>query len=318
MELPARHMTVLHHIDELDSLTSPVVLAIGMFDGVHAGHQEVIATALRRASAVGGTMVLLTFDPHPVRVLRPEAPLKLLCSTEHQLRLLSRLKVGTVLLCSFDQQFARTPAEDFVRALNAACKRLDSIFVGDAWRFGAGRRGDVALLQSEASLLGFHVFGVPQVLRDGRPVSSTRVRQALERGDLAEVRALLGRDHSVLGPVVSGRKLGRTIQFPTANVEVQNEQLPPVGVYAVRALIGDEWRDGVANLGLRPTVVTDAFAPSLEVHVFDFDGDLYGQLLEVRFSERLRDEQKFDSLDALRSQIAADAALARSLLEARA
>lgn len=307
-------MTVLHQIDELFSLTSPVVLAIGMFDGVHAGHQEVIAAAQKRAAEVGGTMVLLTFDPHPVRVLRPDAPLKLLCSTEHQLRLLARLGISTVLLCSFDKQFACTPAEHFVRALALACQQLDSIFVGDAWRFGAGRKGDVALLQAEARALKFRVFGIPQVLRGDRPVSSTRVRQALEIGDLPEARALLGRDHSVLGPVVGGRKLGRTLGFPTANVEVQNEQLPPIGVYAVRTLIGDAWRDGVANLGLRPTVETDALVPSLEVHVFDFDGDLYGQMLEVQFCAQLRNEQKFDSLQTLKEQIATDASSARRLL----
>lgn len=314
MDGTARSMTVLRNIENLASIASPVVLAIGMFDGIHSGHQEVIAVARRRAATVGGTMVLLTFDPHPVRVLRPEAPLKLLCSTEHQLRLLARLEVDAVLLCTFDQEFARTPAEHFVRSLASACQRLDSIFVGDTWRFGAGRKGDLALLRSEADVLGFQVFGVPQVLREDRPVSSTRVRQALELGDLAEVRALLGRDHSVLGPVVDGRKLGRTIQFPTANVEVQNEQLPPLGVYAVRALIGDVWLDGVANLGLRPTVDTNALTPRLEVHIFDFDGDLYDQMLEVRFCARLRDEMKFESLEALKTQIAVDATLALSVL----
>lgn len=307
-------MTVLHHIDELATISTPVALAIGMFDGVHAGHQHVIASAMQRAQAVAGTMVLLTFDPHPVRVLRPDAPLKLLCTTEHQLRLLDRLGVGTVLLCNFDQQFARTPAEHFVHALAAACQRLDSIFVGDAWRFGAGRKGNVALLQAEAQELGFAVFGVPQVLHAGRPISSTRVRHALEAGDLKEACALLGRDHSVLGPVMQGRRLGRTLHFPTANVEVQNEQLPPLGVYAVRALIDGQWCAGVANLGVRPTVQAEASARLLEVHVFDFEGDLYGQLLEVRFIARLRDEMKFPGLDALRAQIAADAAEARALL----
>ena len=302
-------MTVLHDIDELGSIAGPVVLAIGFFDGVHIGHQQVIAQALQRAAERSATMVLMTFDPHPLRVLRPEIAPKLLCSMEHQTRVLTSYGVGHMLLCKFDREFAEIGAETFVERLKAACA-LDSIFVGEAWRFGKGRRGDVALIRS----LGVDAFGVPSVMRGEKVVSSTLVRQAVERGDLAAAKDLLGRDYSVLGRVIEGRKLARTLGFPTANLDVQNEQLPPAGVYAVRASIDGSWCDAVANLGHRPTVEPDAQALSLEVHVFDTDFDLYGRVVEVRFIKHLRDEVKFAGLDELKAQIACDCVKAREVL----
>jgi len=302
-------MTVLRDISDLGSIAGPVVLAIGFFDGVHIGHQAVIAAALQRARERNATMVLMTFDPHPLRVLRPEIAPKLLCSTEHQSRLLAGYGVTHLLLCAFDRAFAEIGAEDFVARLNNACA-LDSIFVGESWKFGKGRRGDVALIRS----CGVEAFGVASVMHGDRVVSSTLVRQAVERGDLAEGKALLGRDYSVLGRVIEGRKLARTLGFPTANLDVQNEQLPPAGVYAVQALLGDGWHDAVANLGRRPTVEPDAQSLSLEVHVFGRDDDLYGQLMEVRFIQHLRDEVKFAGLDELKAQIALDCAAAKRVL----
>ena len=299
-------MIVLNNIAELGSISGPVVLAIGFFDGVHVGHQQVIAQALERARERSATMVLMTFDPHPLRVLRPEIAPKLLCSTEHQMRVLTSYSVTHVLLCKFDREFAQIAAEIFVQRLQKACA-LDSIFVGETWKFGRGRRGDVALIRS----LGVDAFGVPSVMHEDKVVSSTLVRQAVERGDLPGAKALLGRDYTVLGRVIQDRQLARQLGFPTANLDVQNEQLPPAGVYAVDALLDEVWLPGVANLGRRPTVV-DAGALSLEVHLFDFDRDIYGQLLEVRFVQHLRDEKKFSGLDELKTQIAIDVARARS------
>lgn len=304
-------MTVLRDIAELRTLTGPVVLAIGFFDGVHAGHQQVIAQALSRARSHGATMVLMTFDPHPLRVLRPEIAPKLLCSPDHQNLLLASYGVTHVLMSRFDRVFAEVSAESFVDQLKNACD-LDSIFVGEEWKFGQGRKGDVDLIQSR----GVAAFGVPSVKLHGKVVSSTLVRQAVERGDLLDAKALLGRDYSVLGRVIEGRKLARTLGFPTANLDVQNEQLPPAGVYAVRAALDAEgpWHNAVANLGRRPTVEPDAQNLSLEVHVFDSDLDLYGHLVEVRFVQHLRDERKFPGLDELKAQIARDSAQARELL----
>lgn len=304
LQLDSR-MTVLHHIAELGSIHGPVVLAIGFFDGVHVGHQHVITQALQRARERHATFVLMTFDPHPLRVLRPEIAPKLLCSTEHQKRLLASYGVTHVLLCKFDREFAEIGAETFVARLKSACS-VDSIFVGETWKFGKGRRGDVALIRS----LGVDAIGVPPVTHEGKIVSSTLVRQSVERGDLLNAKALLGRDYTVLGRVIQDRQLARQLGFPTANLDVQNEQLPPAGVYAVDALLNDTWLPGVANLGRRPTVADEGVL-SLEVHLFDFERDIYGQLLEVRFMQHLRDEKKFNGLEELKAQIAIDVALAR-------
>ncbi len=304
-------MTLLRHVDDLQHLAGPLVLAIGVFDGVHAGHQQVIALAQERARQRGATLVLMTFDPHPLRLLRPDLAPKLLCSTEHQLRLLERYGVAHVLLCPFDETIASLSAEDFVRRLVGACRPLDSIFVGENWRFGQGRRGDVALIRS----LNVEAFGVPTVMREGMVISSTLVRQAVERGDLALAKVMLNRDYSVLGHVVEGRKLGRTLGFPTANLDVQNEQLPPAGVYAVRVWLDEEWKPAVANLGRRPTVEAEAQSLSLEVHLFDLQRDLYGQVLEVSFIQHLRAEVKFSGLEALKAQIGRDSMAAREVLK---
>ncbi len=309
-------MNVFHQFDDLRSLTKPVVLAIGVFDGVHGGHQRVIAAAQERARAQGGEFVLMTFEPHPLRVLRPQFAPKRLCSPDHQLRLLARYGVEHVLLCTFNEAFASIPAEEFIDTLVNSCQTLDSIFVGDTWRFGAQRRGDLAMLREHGAVRGFQVFGTESVNRGDVPISSTRVRQAVSKGDLAEARALLARDYSVQGRVVEGKKLARSLGFPTANIAVENEQLPPPGVYAVRAAIENEstWHIGVANLGLRPTVDEDAVTLTFEVHLLDASRDLYGQLVEVCFVQHLRDEQKFAGLDALKAQIALDCASAREVL----
>ena len=306
-------LTVLHDIAELAAIERPVVLAIGVFDGVHRGHQLVIQQAQARAQERGAVMVLMTFDPHPMRVLRPGSAPKLLCTAEHQQLILARQGVTHLLLCQFDEAFAKTSAEDFVQHLATACRGLDAVFVGETWRFGARRAGDITLLKRLGVQLGFEAFGVKPLALEDKVISSTLIRQAVERGDFATARDLLGRDYTVLGTVIEGRKLARQLGFPTANLDVYNEQLPPAGVYAVRALIGEAWHDGVANLGHRPTVA-EADALSFEVHVFDFADDLYGQFIEVTFVQHLRNEQKFSGLEELKAQIAMDAERARLVL----
>ena len=299
-------MTVLTSFAELTSLPQPIVLAIGVFDGVHLGHQSVISATIERARSVGGTAVVMTFDPHPLRVLRPEVAPRLLCSTMHLCALLERIGVEHLLLYPFDKSVAATEAEAFVRQLAAGCGRLESIFVGETWRFGKGRAGDVAMLTRLGAELGFSALGVTPFMLGDDVVSSTLVRAAVDHGDLDRAQSLLGRDYSVLGKVIAGRKLARQLGWPTANVEVQGTLLPPNGVYVVEAFVHGHWQRAVANLGYRPTVAAEGEALALEVHVLDFNSDLYGQPLEVRFLRKLRDEKKFASLDELRSQIAAD------------
>ncbi len=310
-------MILLHSLRELAAVPGPLVLAFGMFDGVHLGHQAVLSAASEKAAAAGGSMVVFTFDPHPARVLRPELAPRRLAGPRHQLRLLRRAGVERVLLFPFDVEVAATEAEDFVRLLAGACPELRAICVGRNWRFGRERAGDVELLERVGAELGFEVVAVSPVLVRTEPVSSTRIRHAVRAGDHALARELLGRAYSVYGDVEHGARLARTLGFPTANVRVENEQLPPAGVYAVRVLLADgAVHHGVANLGHRPTVTPSNQELSLEVHLFDFESDLYGQELEVEFLHFLRSERRFSDVEALKRQIAADASAARLQLSA--
>ncbi len=301
---------MLTAITDLASLPGPIAIAAGVFDGVHLGHRAVISSALEFAAASNGSAVVLTFDPHPTSVLRPGNASPLLTSTRHKLRILKALGVQHTLVIPFNKEFAATAPADFIRQLAAACP-LRQICVGEDWAFGKGRAGNLALLTELGPQLGFTASGTPSVAIDGQPVSSTAIRAAIQSGDLPAAQRLLGREFSLFGTVIAGNKLGRTIGFPTANIRPENEQLPPNGVYAVTAELGNKRIPGVANIGLRPTVQSADSERLLEVHLFEFTGDLYGADLEIHFRRFIRAEQKFPSLDALKIQIAEDAASAR-------
>jgi riboflavin kinase/FMN adenylyltransferase len=303
-------MQVLRSIDALSALPGPLALAVGVFDGVHLGHQEVIHAAQEHARQHHGTAVVATFDPHPAQVLRPGSAPRLLCGPRHQQQALSQIGISHLLACPFTLATAQTPAREFVLQLIHASRPLGCISVGYTWQFGHKREGDIHLLMEMGQAHGFAVYGVPPLKIGGAVVSSTLIREAITQGDFPQAAALLGREYAVLGTVVEGRKLGRQLGFPTANVEVENEQLPPLGVYAVEARFGTQWLPAVANLGRRPTVAIDA-EPSLEVHLLDWSGDLYGQDLEVRFTRLLRSEIKFSGLEELKAQIGRDIEAAR-------
>jgi riboflavin kinase/FMN adenylyltransferase len=306
-------MHVFHSIEDLSTLKGPLALAIGVFDGMHLGHQEVIRDAQDFAATHQGTAVVLTFDPHPLRILKPEVAPRLLCSTRHKMTILKRMGVDHALVLPFTKETAQMDARSFVESLVAACRPLGYISVGYTWSFGRGREGNIHMLMDLGQAHGFGIYGVPEVRADGEVVSSTRIREAVRSGDFARARQLLGRDYTVLGDVEKGRALGRQIGFPTANIAIENEELPPNGVYAV-TVHGSRFPvhglKGVANLGVRPTVESGG-ERTLEVHLLDADCDLYGESLEVAFVKRLRDEQKFGSLDELKAQIARDVAAAR-------
>lgn len=303
-------MLCFERLEQLSQLEGPVALAIGVFDGLHLGHQEVIAAAAEHAHQHRGQAVVMTFEPHPLAVLRPELAPRRLCGPGHRLRLLRGLSVAGVLACPFTPELAATPAEDFVARLVGACQ-LGCISVGYTWTFGRGRGGNIHALMDLGQKHGFAVYGVPPVRVDGEVVSSTSIREAVGGGDLERAAHLLGRPYSLFGRVGEGRRLARELGFATANVMPEADQLPPFGVYAVRAEVGGVWRPGVANLGLRPTVETAAAAPLLETHLFDWSGDLYGGGLEVRLEAFLRSEQRFASVAELRQQIERDAEAAR-------
>jgi riboflavin kinase/FMN adenylyltransferase len=310
-------MMLLHSVEQLSSVEGPIHLAIGVFDGVHLGHQSVINRATAAAAKAGGTSVVLTFHPHPVRVLRPEKAPRLLTSTQHKTLLIEKLGVGALLIQEFSLAFSRTPPRDFILQLLHYAKELRTICVGEGWSFGANRSGSVSLLRELAASEGFDLDTVEAVVIEGEAVSSTRVREAVEKGELDQAAKFLGRPFTVLGTVTKGNLLGRQLGFPTANLRTHNEQFPPNGVYAVKAWHEAKEYGGVVNIGVRPTLEQTKGERILEIHLFDFDRDIYGDEVEVSFLEYLRPEKKFESLTQLREQIGRDASIARGIYQGR-
>lgn len=293
-------------------MPGPVFLAIGVFDGVHLGHKAVILRALGDAKKVGGTAVVVTFDPHPMRILRPEKAPRLLTSTPHKIRLIRDLGIDHLLIIHFNKDFASTSADDFVLGLGGSCKPLREICVGHEWAFGHKRGGNLQMLKTWGDKLGFDEVGVQAVEIEGQVVSSTLIRGLVEAGELQKAAHFLGREFTVFGTVVEGNHLGRQLGFPTANLRTHNEQFPPDGVYAAEALHDGITYRGVVNIGVRPTIANQSGERLLEVHLFDFKRTIYGEDIEVTFRKFLRPEKKFASLDELKAQIARDAADARA------
>jgi len=307
-------MRILHSISELAELPGPVFLAIGVFDGVHLGHQAVISTAARHAAEAGGTAVVVTFDPHPAKILRPQESPRLLTATQHKIALIRALGVSHLLVLTFDRELASTLPQEFVRQLVAAARPLREICVGQEWSFGKNRAGNLSLLKELGARMNFNVVGVEPVTSNGTIVSSTEIRRAVEAGDFATATRMLGRDYTILGTVEEGKHLGKSLGFPTANLSAHSEQFPPNGVYAAEGLLDGETVRGVVNLGVRPTLTDGLPQRVLEFHLFDLDRDLYGEDIELRFVRYLRAEQKFENLAALREQIGRDVSEARQIL----
>ncbi len=298
-------MKVLHDLESLAALPGPVFLAVGIFDGVHRGHQALIAEAQADAANTGGTATVMTFEPHPMMFFQRAEPPRRLSNPRHKEQLLARLGVTHLAVLPFAESRASQTAEEFVAELQSSCRPLGGICVGAEWRFGRGRTGDVAMLKRLGAAGGFEVDGIAPVRLGGEVISSTAIRLAVARGDLAFAAEALGRPYAVLGPVVPGRQLGRRLGFPTANIDPNGLQLPPDGVYAGKVRVDDREFRAVLNLGVRPTV-SEGAARLLEAHLLDFDANLYGAEVEVEFATFLRGEKKFASTEALRAQIARD------------
>jgi riboflavin kinase / FMN adenylyltransferase len=309
-------MEILHSISELGELDGPLFLAIGVFDGVHLGHRAVISTSARHAHSAEGTPVVLTFDPHPAKVLRPNNSPHLITSTPHKVALIRALGVSHLLVIHFDEKFAATSPQQFVEQLLTSAKPLREICVGHEWSFGRNRAGNLTLLRELGSCHHFNVVGIPPVKVNGAVVSSTAIRARIERGDFAGAAVLLGRDYTILGTVKEGAKLGRQLGFPTANLSAHSEQFPPNGVYFVEAWLDGVLHHGLVNIGVRPTVTGEKGERSIELHLLDFHRDIYGADVEVRFVKFMRPEQKFESVEALAQQIATDVKTARALCAA--
>lgn len=306
-------MQVLRSIPELSHLHGPLFLAIGVFDGVHLGHQAVISTSARNAKLADGTPVVVTFDPHPEKVLRPQSAPHLLTATQHKIELIRSLGVGHLLVIHFDKDFASTAPELFVRELVTQSRPLRQICVGHEWSFGRGRAGNLELLEKLGAENQFEVIGIPPIDVAGEVISSTAIRQAVQTGNFVKAARMLGREYTILGTVVGGDKMGKKLGYPTANLSAHSEQFPRDGVYAAEARLEGETHRGVLNLGTRPTLHGAAAERILEIHLLDFNREIYGSDIEVRFVRYLRAEKRFDGLPALKSQIELDIRMAREL-----
>ncbi|MCS6785613.1 MAG: bifunctional riboflavin kinase/FAD synthetase [Thiobacillaceae bacterium] len=294
----------------------PNALTIGNFDGVHLGHQAMLARLTAQAAAVGALPTVLTFEPHPRELFSPEQAPTRLTSLREKLEILRALGVAHVHVCRFTRSFAQLTAEEFVARILVEGLKARYVLVGDDFRFGARRAGDFALLTRLGERYGFRAETLPTVEAAGMRASSTAVREALAAGDMATAAQLLGRPYSISGRVMHGDHLGHKLGWPTANIQLKHNRPPLKGIFAVRVqgLARPDW-PGVASLGTRPTVHADG-RPTLEVHLFDFSGDLYSAHLRVEFLHKLREEMKFASLEELQAQIGRDAARARELLNA--
>jgi riboflavin kinase / FMN adenylyltransferase len=306
-------MEILRSIPELSQLPGPLFLAIGVFDGVHLGHQAVISTSAEHAREINGTPVVLTFDPHPEKILRPSKAPHLLTATSHKIALIRALGVRHLLIISFDKHFAATEPENFVKQLVQHSKPLREICVGHEWSFGRNRSGNLQLLKKLGAQFDFSVVGISPVTVNGEIVSSTTIRRAIEAGDLEKAATMLGREYTILGTVVRGDDLGKKIGFPTANLSAHSEQFPPNGVYFAEAKLDGVVYPGVVNLGYRPTMSSGRSDRVLEMYLLDFDQDIYGKDLELRFVRYLRPEKKFENVDALVRQIQCDVQRAHKL-----
>lgn len=306
-------MRVIRQMQGLRRIQTPVFLAAGFFDGVHRGHRHVLQTAIRQARLAGGEAWAMTFDPHPMKILDPCAAPLLLTSTRHKIELMRRIGLDGCLLIPFTRHFAAMPPEAFLRELEGNLPTLRRIFVGEDWRFGKGGRGDTRLLTQWAGQHNILVERIPPVtwLRD--PVSSTRIRETIARGRLHTAAMLLDRPFSVLGTVTRGNQIGRTLGFPTANIDPHNEVRPPMGVYAVQSVTGGMAFKGIVNYGHHPTIQATR-APLIELHLLDTRRHLYGRHVEIFFMARLREEKHFASSALLVRQIRQDVARARKIL----
>ena len=288
----------------------PVVLAIGNFDGIHLGHAALLQRLTAVAAERAHVPAVLTFEPHPREFFAPASAPARLTTLREKLELLAAAGVAQTMVCPFNAAFAALEAEAFIDEVLVGALQVRHVIVGDDFRFGRGRRGDLAMLQQAGAARGFTPEALASVLQAGERVSSSGVRRALAAGDMAHAARLLGRPYVIDGQVKRGDQIGRQLGFATANLRIKHDPLPMTGVFAVEVDgVADRPWPGVANLGIRPTV--GGVRPLLEVHLFDFDRDIYGAHIRVRFLLKLRDERRFSGLDALKAQIAADAAAAR-------
>jgi riboflavin kinase/FMN adenylyltransferase len=309
-------MKIIRSARELQTGGRKVSLAIGFFDGVHLGHQQVIRQTILDAQQQEGLSLVVTFDRHPAEIIAPDRVPPLIYNQQQRVQAIGSLGADALLLLPFDEAFSQVDGESFVRGLVRDLGRIHSICVGENFVFGHKRSGDVALLRRLGKELRFTTHGLEAVSLGSAAVSSTRIRETIRQGELDLAGQLLGRDYSLAGAIIAGDQVGRKLGYPTANVDVRGRVTPPHGVYAAHASVaGKTWRAAV-NIGLRPTLREAQPTLHVEAHLLDFTGEIYEQPMELRFVQKLRDEQRFPSLDALKAQIQADVSQVRELFSA--
>ncbi|HEX8853354.1 MAG TPA: bifunctional riboflavin kinase/FAD synthetase [Pyrinomonadaceae bacterium] len=301
-------MRLFHGTDNAE-IVRPTVLTLGVFDGLHLGHQLIVRTVVERARAVEAVPTVITFDPHPRAVLHPESAPPLLQTFDQKIEALGVLGVEQTIVVRFTPEFARLGAEDFLRDVVRERLHAKEVYLGCGFAFGRNREGNIDLLRAASERFGFHADEVPEVRLRGQRISSSRIRGLLSGGWVNLARRMLGRPYGVEGRVVRGFERGRTLGFPTANLQPRNRVIPRRGVYVTSTLVDGVWRRSVTNVGTRPTFDGDT-ETSVETYVMNWEGDLYGDVVRVRFLRRLRDERKFASVDELKRQISHDTASA--------
>lgn len=304
-------MKIIHTANALDNGSRKVCLAIGVFDGVHLGHQQIIRQTVADARQHDALAVVVTFDRHPNAIVAPERVPSQVFSRFQKIRAIAALDVDAMLEIHFDQAFSQKSGEQFIRELARDFRQIHGICVGANFVFGHQRSGNVNLLKQLGGELHFQVHGHAAVALDGELVSSTRIREAIRAGELDAASQMLGRPYAICGRVLAGDKIGRTLGFPTANLDVAGLMLPPHGVYAATTRVNDQLYRVALNIGVRPTLASGQPELRVEAHLLDYAGELYDQELEVEIAAKLRDERRFDSLDALRRQIAEDVVAVR-------
>jgi riboflavin kinase/FMN adenylyltransferase len=307
-------MRLFHGTDNAD-IARPTVLTLGVFDGLHLGHQLIMKTVVERARAVNAAPTVVTFEPHPRAVLHPESAPPLLQTFDQKIEALSVLGIEQTIVIHFDRAFSQIRAEDFLRDVVVERLHAKEVYLGRGFAFGHNREGNIELLRNISDRLGFLADEVPEVRLRGCRIGSTRIRELLQQGRVNLARRMLGRPYGVEGRVIRGAARGISLGFPTANLHPQNRVIPKGGVYVTATLIEGHWRRSVTNIGTRPTF-EDASELSVETFVINWSGDLCGDVLRVRFLHRLRDEKRFGSVDELKLQIEHDVARAIRYFEA--
>lgn len=301
----------IFHGTENANIAKPTVLTLGVFDGLHLGHQQIMKTVVERAAAIGAVPTAITFDPHPRAILHPESAPPMLQTLDQRLANFEVLGIEQAIVMPFTLEFSRQPAEDFLSAIVSDRLHAKEVYLGKGFAFGKDRGGNIDLLRRMSDELGFVADEVDEVQLRGQRISSSKIRKLLSEGRVNLARRMLGRPYGVEGVIIRGNRRGHTIGFPTANLKPHNRVVPRFGVYASATLIDGAWRRSITNIGIRPTFESDA-EPSIETYIFDFEGDLYGDVLRVRFLYRIRDERKFNGIDELKTQIEKDTQRARN------